>query len=86
MKRVMAVVAAPMVGITVFLTGLFYDVMFAGIPYQDPTPELAAEYAARSSDANILYSAGAFLLVAGILAAPFIWRRMGAGSREEVPQ
>jgi hypothetical protein len=31
-------------GIVVALIGFFYDVFFAGIPYQDPTPELTAEY------------------------------------------
>jgi len=28
------------VGITIIFVGFVYDVLFAGIPYQDPTPAL----------------------------------------------
>ncbi len=31
-------------GSIVMLIGLYYSVIKAGIPYQDPTPELLAEY------------------------------------------
>jgi hypothetical protein len=32
------------VGAVLVLGGFLWDVMFAGIPYQDPTPALAADY------------------------------------------
>ena len=32
-------------GLALVLGGFIYDVMFAGIPYQDPTPEMSARYA-----------------------------------------
>ncbi len=32
------------VGIAVVIAGLGYDLLWAGIPYQDPPPELAARY------------------------------------------
>jgi hypothetical protein len=32
-------------GLLLMVGGFVYDVMFAGIPYQDPTPEMSARYA-----------------------------------------
>lgn len=33
-----------LIGIMMILMGFVYDVLFAGIPYQDPTPEMIANY------------------------------------------
>lgn len=64
-----------MLGIVIVLSGLVYDVMFAGIPYQDPTPELQASYSFHASVAGIIYRTGEIVLVVGLLAIPFIWRK-----------
>ena len=32
------------IGVMIIFTGFVYDVFFAGIPYQDPTPEMTANY------------------------------------------
>lgn len=43
MKRFLPFVLIAL-GITIIFSGFVYDVLFAGIPYQDPTPALAASY------------------------------------------
>jgi hypothetical protein len=47
--------------------GFGYDVMFAGIPYQDPPPELLARYEFHASVAGYLYKAGLGMVGLGIL-------------------
>lgn len=75
MKRIIKSAALPLLGIGLILAGFAYDVFFAGIPYQDPTTELQAQWEFHQSVANILYRSGGVVLLCGILAAPFIWRR-----------
>ena len=48
--------------------GFVYDLLFAGIPYQDPTPEMTAGYEDHSANANFIYSCGALIFVAGLMA------------------
>lgn len=67
--------AIPVIGVVVVLSGLVYDVMFAGIPYQDPTPELQANYVFHASIAGVLYKSGAIIILVGLLATPFVWRK-----------
>jgi hypothetical protein len=43
--------------------------MFAGIPYQDPTPALAADYERNAGIASALRWVGAGVLASGVLAA-----------------
>ena len=45
-------------GIIVFFAGFVYDVLYAGIPYQDPTPALAASYNFHSHIASIIRWSG----------------------------
>jgi hypothetical protein len=58
-------------GVLIVFGGFIYDVMFAGIPYQDPTPELSARYARHAHIASMIrwLGGGAFLIgiVAGII-------------------
>ena len=58
-------------GLFLLLGGFVYDVMFAGIPYQDATPEMSARYArhARIASTTCWIGVGAFLAgsVAGII-------------------
>ncbi len=48
------------------LAGFLYDVYFAGIPYQDPTPELQSRWAFHKGVSKTMMLAGAigFALVA----------------------
>lgn len=57
------------VGTGLVLAGLVYDVMFAGIPYQDPMPEISESYARHSHIASLIRWLGAAVLNAGMLAA-----------------
>lgn len=53
--------------------------MFAGIPYQDPTPELQSRWDFHKSVAGILYISGSIVFLLGITAMPIIWIRMRKG-------
>jgi hypothetical protein len=66
-------------GVSLLLAGFIYHVVFAGIPYQDPTPEMSARYARHAAIASMLFWCGAGAFVAG-----FLWgaiRLPGAASR-----
>jgi len=52
-------------GIMVYLAGFAYDVLFAGIPYQDPTPALSARYEFHSQIASIIRWGGTGICMAG---------------------
>jgi hypothetical protein len=45
-------------GCMVLTGGFLYDIMFAGIPLQDPPPELLARYNLHASIAGHLYKGG----------------------------
>ena len=64
-------------GPVLLVAGFVYDVLFAGIPYQDPTPELAASYDRHSAIAMVIYWCGALTLLAGfmIIVIRFLVRR-----------
>jgi hypothetical protein len=67
-------------GACLFATGFFYDVIFAGIPYQDPTPEMAANYARHSGIASIFYWTGCGSFLVGCIAVfvRFVGRRFSS--------
>jgi hypothetical protein len=50
-------------GIIVIVGAFVYDVLFAGIPYQDPTPEMTASYIFHSQVAAVGYVIGLFILL-----------------------
>lgn len=64
-----AAATAMSAGIAAILAGFLYDVLFAGIPYQDPPPDIAADYARHSALASGIRLAGTALLSAGAIAA-----------------
>jgi predicted MFS family arabinose efflux permease len=72
MKRVLKIIAIPLVGIAIVMSGFVYDVIFAGIPYQDPTPEMQARYEFHSSIAGWILMSGGILFLVGLIAIPFI--------------
>lgn len=54
-------------GLVLIAAGFVYNVMFAGIPYQDPPPDLAARYAFHTGVADALFWAGSAVFLAGML-------------------
>jgi len=58
-------------GVLIVFGGFIYDGMFAGIPYQDPTPEMSASYAHHAGIASVMrwYGVAVFLFgaVAGVV-------------------
>lgn len=54
-------------GILTVIGGFLYDVIFAGIPYQDPTPEMSARYDHHAGIASILRWSGAALCLLGVI-------------------
>jgi hypothetical protein len=65
-------------GLLLLAGGFVYDVVYAGIPYQDPTPEMSARYAFHARIASIFYLSGAGFCVVGSAAGiirMFIRRR-----------
>ena len=79
MKKIITTVGLPALGVLIVLTGFVYDVLFAGIPYQGPTPELQARYDLHAGVANVFYMSGGIVLLIGLLVIPFIWRRTRKG-------
>ena len=72
--RFLKSIAAPLLGILFLVTGFIYDLLFAGIPYQDPTAELQAKYDFHSSVAGLFYKTGGIVFLLGLLAIPVILR------------
>lgn len=62
------------IGILLLIGGFIYDVMFAGIPYQDPTPVLQANYDRHSGIASSFMQAGSGLFSLGLVS--LIFRRV----------
>lgn len=53
------------VGLGVLLVGLAFDVLYAGIPFQDPPPALALRYQANARIASGIEAWGANLALLG---------------------
>lgn len=52
-------------GIIVLFIGLYYWMIEAGIPYQDPTPELQIKYAVNMEIGEVLIGKGFAIAVCG---------------------
>ena len=52
-------------GILVLCAGLYYLVIKAGIPYQDPTPEMQLQYSINMGIGDVLTKMGIFTILAG---------------------
>lgn len=75
MKRSMPLVLL-MPGLAVIVAGFIYDVLFAGIPYQDPTPALEASYEFHSRVASIIRwsGLGAFMIGGVLMTVRYLKR------------
>lgn len=62
-------------GLCLLVIGFIYDLEFAGIPYQDPTPEMSARYAFHSHIASDFYWIGGGAILVGSCAALFRFLR-----------
>jgi protein-S-isoprenylcysteine O-methyltransferase Ste14 len=60
-------------GLLLVVFGFAYDVMYAGIPYQDPPPEIAAEYARQAGIASTIRLFGAGFVTSGLVACVIVW-------------
>jgi hypothetical protein len=56
-------------GIAMVFAGLVYDIIFAGIPYQDPSPQLQAAFEADAHFAKRLMDVGGFVTFLGFIVA-----------------
>ncbi len=56
-------------GLLIVLGGFIYDVMFAGIPYQDPTPEMSARYEHHARIASVIRWCGVAVFLIGWVGA-----------------
>ncbi len=65
-------------GALLVVAGLAYDVVFAGIPYQDPPPALRGQYALHAAFASRIESVGGYvaLIGAAVLLATWLARRL----------
>ena len=50
-------------GLAIIFAGFIYDVLYAGIPYQDPTPTMEASYEFHSRIASIIRWSGLGIFV-----------------------
>ena len=81
MQRLLKASSVTGIGLCLIVIGFVYDIMFAGIPYQDPTPELLAQWEFHSSIAKIFYASGALVFIIGLFVMPIIWRWQGKAKR-----
>ena len=54
-------------GVIILLIAAYYSIVKAGIPYQDPPPELQIQYAVNTGIGDELFKAGLIVVALGIL-------------------
>lgn len=54
-------------GLALVVGGFLYDVLFAGIPYQDPTPAMQQRYDFDSGVASYIEMTGAVMVICGCI-------------------
>jgi hypothetical protein len=60
-------------GCIILISAVIYDILFAGIPYLDPTPDMRMRWEFHKGIASYLYFIGVFMFIAGILATAFAY-------------
>lgn len=61
-------------GVIILFIGLYYSVIKAGIPYQDPPLELQIKYAVNREIGEVLTGKGLLIAVCGGVARLVLWR------------
>lgn len=61
-------------GVILLFIGLYYSVIKAGIPYQDPPLELQIKYAVNREIGEVLTGKGLLIAVFGGVARLVLWR------------
>jgi uncharacterized membrane protein YidH (DUF202 family) len=56
-----------LLGSLLIVAGFLYDLAFAGIPYQDPTPSLQANWELQQNVAAFIIITGVIVFIAGIV-------------------
>ena len=72
MKRVLEPTRLLAIGIVIAPIGFVYEVLLAGLPCQDPTPEPQVHWEFHQSVARIFYRAGGGIFLMGLLVAPVL--------------
>lgn len=72
--RLIKSIRISLLGVGIVLVGFVYDLLLAGIPYQDPTLEMQTSYDFHSSVAETFYKIGGIIFWIGVMAIPFIWK------------
>ena len=60
-------------GLIIIFGGFVYDVLFAGLPYQDPTPVMLASYHFHAQIASIIRWSGMAVCMIGGVATFIQW-------------
>ena len=66
--------AVLLTGLIILAIGLYYLVVKAGIPYQDPTVEMQIQYAIDDGIGSVLSKAGFILALCGGIVRVVVWR------------
>jgi len=80
MARFLKVTVLAILGLALVILGFVYDVVFAGIPYQDPPEDLQAQWELHKSIAERICHTGGGLFLLGVVLAPVFW--LGTRGRE----
>jgi len=75
-----------MIGILLAVAGLSYEIIFAGIPYQDPTPEILNNYHHQTAIAQRIYTVAYVFCLIGALSlfGKFIHREITQRKRPKL--
>lgn len=63
------------IGLALIVVGFIYEMVFAGVPYQDPTEEMVIRYNRNELISITIMQIGLAALVAGILVKVFSKKR-----------
>jgi hypothetical protein len=74
MKRVLPRLSVALIGLVLIVAGFVYDLAFAGIPYQDPTPEMQADWSFHSRLGGWIEAIGMAVFLVGLVIAPVMGR------------
>lgn len=80
LRTCLALLAA---GLGMLIVGLAYDVVFAGIPYQDPTPEMTASYTHHARIARGIETVGLLVWALGLINLVLSWVHGRVSKRRE---